>query len=373
MNRELIPLRDDAHWHSLRAQDLTSTDIAALFGMSPYATAVDVWHAKRDGIVETLEDNERMRWGRRLESVVAEGIAEDQGWSVRPFKEYGRLPEHRLGASFDYRVTTHKVQFMQGDGSFVDGTIDGPDDFVLEIKTVDALAFRSGWTVEPDFIEAPAHIELQIQHQLLVSGLRIGYIGALVGGNTVRLIRREADNDVHAAILQRAAEFWQSVTTGTPPPITTADEARAYVKRQTNVEPGRLFDARGNRAVEELLRDYRLASSTHRPRPTRPTSSKPAARSNRRVRARHVRRRHDQLRLHRRQRRNHYHRRHDRHYRRSPRRVPEFPSQLQEGMNDDHRIEAPQAPRPRRQGLRNHRRRRPAHCPRPRQDAGRGV
>jgi putative phage-type endonuclease len=262
MNRELIPLRDDAHWHSLRAQDLTSTDIAALFGMSPYATAVDVWHAKRDGIVETLEDNERMRWGRRLESVVAEGIAEDQGWSVRPFKEYGRLPEHRLGASFDYRVTTHKVQFMQGDGSFVDGTIDGPDDFVLEIKTVDALAFRSGWTVEPDFIEAPAHIELQIQHQLLVSGLRIGYIGALVGGNTVRLIRREADNDVHAAILQRAAEFWQSVTTGTPPPITTADEARAYVKRQTNVEPGRLFDARGNRAVEELLRDYRLARAT---------------------------------------------------------------------------------------------------------------
>jgi putative phage-type endonuclease len=259
MNRELIPLRDDAHWHSLRAQDLTSTDIAALFGMSPYATAVDVWHAKRDGIVETLEDNERMRWGRRLESVVAEGIAEDQGWSVRPFKEYGRLPEHRLGASFDYRVTTHKVQFMQGDGSFVDGTIDGPDDFVLEIKTVDALAFRSGWTVEPDFIEAPAHIELQIQHQLLVSGLRIGYIGALVGGNTVRLIRREADNDVHAAILQRAAEFWQSVTTGTPPPITTADDARAYVKRQTSVEPGRLFDARGNRAVEELLRDYRLA------------------------------------------------------------------------------------------------------------------
>lgn len=244
MNRELIPLRDDAHWHSLRAQDLTSTDIAALFGMSPYATAIDVWHAKRDGIVERIEDNERMRWGRRLESVVAEGIAEDQGWYVGPMKDYGRLPEHRIGASFDY---------------FIAPGYGYSPDAILEIKTVDALAFRSGWTVEPDFIEAPAHIELQLQHQLLVSGLRVGYIGALVGGNTVRLIRREADDDVHAAIQQRAAEFWQSIIAGTPPPITTADEARAYVRRQTSVEPGRLFDGRGNPTVAALLQDYSQA------------------------------------------------------------------------------------------------------------------
>lgn len=275
MIRELIPLRDDDHWHSLRAQDLTSTDIAALFGMSPYATAIDVWHAKRDGIVETIEDNERMRWGRRLESVVAEGIAEDQGWWVRSFKEYGRLPEHRLGASFDYRIRLGDPVSMCSRPFCLDSmgkTCRSPDmctperdsdvDAILEIKTVDALAFRSGWTVEPDFIEAPAHIELQLQHQLLVSGLRVGYIGALVGGNTVRLIRREADEDVHAAILQRAAEFWQSVAAGTPPPITTADEARAYVRRQTTVDPGRLFDARGNPTVATLLQDYRQARAT---------------------------------------------------------------------------------------------------------------
>ncbi len=244
MHREFILPRDEQHWHALRAQDLTSTDIAALFGMSPYATAIDVWHAKRDGIVERIEDNERMRWGRRLESVVAEGIAEDQGWYVGPLKDYGRLPQHRIGASFDYFIA-------QGHGYSPDA--------ILEIKTVDALAFRNGWDMEGDLLVAPAHIELQLQHQLLVSGLRIGYIGALVGGNTVRLIRREADDAVHAAILQRAAEFWQSIIAGTPPPITTAYEARAYVKRQTTVEPGRLFDARGNPTVAALLQDYRQA------------------------------------------------------------------------------------------------------------------
>jgi putative phage-type endonuclease len=241
MNREFILPRDEQHWHALRAQDLTSTDIAALLGLSPYATAIDVWHNKRDGVAASIADNERMKWGRRLESVVAYGIGEDQSWQVNPFEEYGRLPEHRVGSSFDFVVH------------------DPAGGFILEIKTVDALAYRQGWTVEDDFIEAPAHIELQLQHQLLVSGLRVGYIGALIGGNRVELLRREADDAVHAAILQRAGQFWQSIEAGTPPPVVTADDARAYIRRQDHAEPGRLLDVRGGHSVGRLIEQYQDA------------------------------------------------------------------------------------------------------------------
>jgi putative phage-type endonuclease len=246
MHREFILPTDEQHWHALRAQDLTSTDIAALFGMSPYATAIDVWHNKRDGVTASIPDNERMKWGRRLESVVAYGIGEDQNWQVNPFEEYGRLPEHRVGSSFDF-VALH-----------------AGGDAILEIKTVDALAYRQGWTVEDDFIEAPAHIELQLQHQLLVSGLRVGYIGALIGGNRVELLRREADDAVHAAILQRAAAFWQSVEAGTPPPVVTADDARAYIRRQDHAEPGKLLDARGDDGLAYWLREYQIAKQNQR-------------------------------------------------------------------------------------------------------------
>lgn len=241
MHREFILPRDEAHWHALRAKDLTSTDIAALFGLSPYATAIDVWHNKRDGVTASVPDNERMKWGRRLESVVAHGIAEDQGWLAHAFDEYGRLPEHRVGSSFDFVV------------------YDPAGDFILEIKTVDALAYRHGWTVEDDFVEAPAHIELQLQHQLLVSGLRVGYIGALIGGNRVELLRREADDAVHAAILQRAAEFWRSIESGTPPPVVTADDARAYIRRATTISPGTLLDWRGDAEPQALLSAYQDA------------------------------------------------------------------------------------------------------------------
>jgi putative phage-type endonuclease len=246
MNREFILPRDESHWHTLRAQDLTSTDIAALFGLSPYATAIDVWHNKRDGVTASVPDNERMKWGRRLESVVAHGIGEDQDWSVHPFPEYGRLPEHRVGSSFDF-LCGHRL-------------LSARDlDAILEIKTVDALAYRNGWTVEDDFIVAPDHIELQLQHQFLVSGLRTGYIGALIGGNRVELLRREADDAVHAAILKRAADFWRSIEAGAPPPVVTADDARAYIRRQDHAEPGKLLDARGDASLHTILAEYQRA------------------------------------------------------------------------------------------------------------------
>ena len=262
MHREFILPTDKQHWHALRAQDLTSTDIAALFGLSPYATAIDVWHNKRDGVTASIADNERMKWGRRLERVVAEGIAEDQGWAARPLKEYGRLPIHRLGSSFDFRVMLGSVYANPkpishgGVSECWVGACDSKDDAIFEIKTVDALAYRNGWTVKDDFIEAPAHIELQLQHQLLVSGLRTGYIGALIGGNRVELLRREADDAVHAAILQRAGDFWRSIEAGTPPPVVTADDARAYIRRQDHAEPGKLLDWRGFDSLPAILDQY---------------------------------------------------------------------------------------------------------------------
>jgi putative phage-type endonuclease len=258
MHREFILPRDEQHWHALRAQDLTSTDIAALFGMSPYATAIDVWHNKRDGVTASIPDNERMKWGRRLESVVARGIAEDQGWLAIPFKEYGRIMIARIGSSFDFMAINAPPPDYDGLAWFPEKPKPGVT-FLLEIKTVDALAYRNGLTVEDDFIEAPAHIELQLQHQLLVSGLRVGYIGALIGGNRVELLRREADDEVHAAILKRAAEFWRSIKAGTPPPVVTADDARAFIRRATTISPGTLLDWRGDAEPQAMLSAYQDA------------------------------------------------------------------------------------------------------------------
>jgi putative phage-type endonuclease len=220
---ETITPKDDAHWKQLRTQDLTSTDIAALFGLSPYTTLFELWHRKKSGHVVEIQVNDRMKWGNRLEAVVAAGIAQDQGWTVAPFKDYMRVPQLRLGSSFDFRIVT--------DTTGLDG--------ILEIKTVDGLAFKNGWRMEDDALVAPAHIEIQLQHQMLVSGLRWGYIGALVGGNDVRLIRREADDDVHAAIDSKARAFWRSIEANNPPRPNMPEDAGVLIALNQHAEPGK--------------------------------------------------------------------------------------------------------------------------------------
>lgn len=246
MNRITITPESEDHWRQLRAQDLTSTDVAALFGLSPYKTAFELWHEKKAGEVVRLAENERMKWGKRLESAVAEGIASDMGWAIRPMKEYVRVPESRIGSSFDFRI-------LDPAGS-MDST--GSSDALLEIKTVDFLAFRDGWTIEDEFIEAPAHIELQVQHQMLVSGLKRAYIGVLVGGNRIEVIERLADEEVHRAILGKVREFWCSIDANTPPPPVMPDDAEAVIRLHQYAEPGKLLDARGDADLASLLQEY---------------------------------------------------------------------------------------------------------------------
>lgn len=244
MERIVINPIDDAHWLSLRTKDLTSTDVAALFGLSPYKTRFELWQEKRHGDRVPFTDNDRAKWGRRLESVVATGIAEDQGWTVRPMKEYVRLPDVRIGSSFDFRIQN--------------GPTSGDDDadHILEVKTVDFLAFRDGWTIDQDFIEAPPHIELQVQHQMLVSGLRRAYIGVMVGGNRIEVIQRDADDEVHAGIMAEAAKFWASINENRPPDPVMPDDADALIRLNSFAEPGKLIDLRGDASMSEMLAEY---------------------------------------------------------------------------------------------------------------------
>ncbi len=243
MATEIITPRDQQHWLQLRTQDVTSTESAALFGMSPYVTHFDLWHRKKSGHVPEFKQNERMKWGNRLEAAIAEGIAEEMGWKVEPLKTYWRDPDLRLGSSFDYLVL-------------------GDEPAHLEIKNVDYLAFRDGWLEHDDgTIEAPEHIEMQVQHQMAVSGLKRAYIGAFIAGNRFQIIERERDEDVIRAIRSRVAEFWRSIEGGQEPAPVMPDDADAVIRLNQYAQPGKILDASGDAAIAALVRDYKSAAA----------------------------------------------------------------------------------------------------------------
>lgn len=260
MNAEVIIPRDEQHWLELRTADLTSTDIPALFGLSPYKTRFQLWHEKAAAARGEFRENERMRWGRHLEAAIARAAAEQEGWVIRPMKEYIRIPELRLGSSFDFRIlSAGVVPFDETAATTIASngfsTPDTADDAHLEIKNVDFLAFRDGWRIGDDgFIEAPDHIEIQLQHQMLVSSLRRGFIVPLVGGNKLHVIEREADEATHMAIRSEAAAFWQSIDENRPPEPDMPADADAVIRMNQYAAPGKFLDARGDADLASLVR-----------------------------------------------------------------------------------------------------------------------
>ena len=94
----------EREWLAMRAKDLTSTEAAALFDASPYMTEFELNCIKTGKLPKDFEENDRMKWGSRLEGAIAAGIAEDYGLIVEPFKVYMRIPELRMGSSFDFKI-----------------------------------------------------------------------------------------------------------------------------------------------------------------------------------------------------------------------------------------------------------------------------
>lgn len=239
MSSQINRKTDPEAWLAARHQDITSTEVAALFGLSPYMTAFELFHRKRAEAPVQIEDNDRMKWGRRLEESIAAGVAEDNGWTIRARNIYQRDAEARIGSSFDYTIVSHP---------------NGPG--LLEVKNVDGLVFRNTWTVNDDgTIEAPEHIELQVQHQLEVADYEWAVIVALVGGNDVKILHRQRDREIGKAIRDKVALFWARVQHNDPPAPDYIEDAAFITKSlRRNANPDHTLGA--DQKLNDLIGRY---------------------------------------------------------------------------------------------------------------------
>lgn len=208
------------HWLQLKSQDISSTEVASLYGEG-YQTEFELYHTKKSGSIIELEDNDRMKWGRRLQDVIAAGIAEDEGWQIKPLTCYARHDAQRgMGASFDYEVV------------FPDG-VKG----IMEIKAVDFLVHRDDWIDDADYKEAPVHIEMQLQQQLEIMGYKRGIIAALISGNKPVIIMRERDKEMGRELCERIEKFWRDIDSGNEPPVDYNRDGEMLKKLFANAVP----------------------------------------------------------------------------------------------------------------------------------------
>ena len=226
-------------WLAARKKNINSSEVAALFDLSPYSTYFETFHSKLSpSEIAPDESNEPQKWGLRLQESIARGVAEDNGFNVEPFPEYMVISELRMGSSFDFKIGAEGI---------------------LEVKNVGAYRFHE-WAKNSDgTYEAPSHIELQLQHQFAVSGRKFGFIAALVGGNQVTLIKREPDSKIIDAIKERIAQFWDRIDRNDPPAPDFNRDAE-FIGRMFSNATERTADMRTSELLKDAAERYRSYS-----------------------------------------------------------------------------------------------------------------
>jgi putative phage-type endonuclease len=195
----------EAEWLAARQSGIGGSDAAAVLGLSPFETPLSVYARKR-GLVPDTEETPAMRFGKLLEPIIAAEYVRETG---RTLRDPGRYTIAR-SEDVPYLFATLDREILTADGKTVPS--------VLEIKSTNA--FRSDDWLD----EAPPHVQVQGQHQLLVTGRAWVSFAVLIGGQDFRWVDLERNDKFIGVMRERLAEFWRRVELGDPPPAVAEDK-----------------------------------------------------------------------------------------------------------------------------------------------------
>jgi putative phage-type endonuclease len=191
------PDRED--WLRMRKHGIGGSDAAAVLGLDPYRTALDVYHDKLSDSVEQ-DDNPHMKRGRKLERLIIAEYAETH-------------PEDTvLPAQF----TTHeKHPWMHGtpDGLLV--TPHKKTRGIIEVKCPAKYAFEK---IKLEGI--PTNYVIQMQHYLAITGLAWGRF-VIFNADSWEMITVDVDvfsEKEQANYITALAEFWNEHVIPQVPP-----------------------------------------------------------------------------------------------------------------------------------------------------------
>lgn len=221
---------DREQWLTVRKGGIGSSDAAAAVGLNPYKSQLALWLEKtgRDGAMPQIDPNDDSApvfWGTILEPIVATQYSKRTGLKVRKVNAVLQHsdPELRwMMANLDREVVgSAEVQ-------------------ILECKT----AGINGARLWKDGV--PEYVQLQVMHQLAVTGKQAADVAVLIGGQDLEVHRIERDEKMIANLIELERRFWQYVVDDIPPPADGSDSADQALRCLYPQDNGRTLDLSGN-------------------------------------------------------------------------------------------------------------------------------
>lgn len=243
MSRLLVPPEAPRDvWLAHRMDGVTASEIPAVMGISPFASAFDLYWRKC-GVLSGDFDSDRLSLGRHLEPWVADRFAEAH-------------PEFAVSLAGLFGSDARPWQLATPDRLLYDAgrrglLVDEPI-AVWEGKTD---ATYQGWGEDGTDI-VPTYIRAQVLWQMDVMGVPVGYVSCLfLASQQTRHYVISYDAADVAAMRDGAARFLKRLDEGDPPPL---DDHRATTAALQQLYPAVDEDEQITVSAE-LAAEYRAA------------------------------------------------------------------------------------------------------------------
>lgn len=211
---KLVKTRDlnRDQWLTVRKNGIGSSDAAAAVGLNPYKSQLELWLEKtgRDGNLPKTDPNDEsspMYWGILLEPFVAAQYTKRTGNKVRRINAVLQHPiEPWMLANIDREVTG------------------APDVQILECKTTGINGVKL-WKEG-----VPEYVQLQVMHQLAVTGKQAADVAVLICGQELQVHRIERDETMIEQLIELERQFWRIVELDQAPPADGSDSAELALR-----------------------------------------------------------------------------------------------------------------------------------------------
>ncbi|WP_457887215.1 YqaJ viral recombinase family nuclease [Pseudomonas aeruginosa] len=213
-------------WLAIRKDGIGSSDAAAAVGLNPYKSQLELWLEKtgRDFSLpksDPLDEESPTYWGNILEPIVATHYTRRSGHRVRRINAVLQHPDPKLNwmlANIDREVIgASNVQILECKTAGING----------------ARLWKEG---------VPVYVQLQVMHQLAVTGKQAADVAVLLGGQQLEIHRIERDDELIARLIELERDFWSYVQRDTPPPADGSDSAEQALRCLYPEDQGHTLD-----------------------------------------------------------------------------------------------------------------------------------
>lgn len=224
--------KDREAWLKERETGIGASEAAAILGVSPWMSALELYAHKvgQAPAVDLAAENEAVEWGLSLEAPV---LARWERETKRRLITIPRPASVWAKGILDSEGKPFILATPDGMAEWPDGEIG-----LVEVKTTGGYNLAE-WEAG----EAPTNYEIQLQQQMLCTGLRRGSFALLVDGRKFFFLDRERDDKFIAdTLIPALREFRERIIRRDPPLPTGKDGERKAVASIWARETGPAID-----------------------------------------------------------------------------------------------------------------------------------